>query len=497
MALPETSLLPLDDWNKGSSLWIRNGGLRSCALAAGLLCLAAFNHEQPVPQIHQLEIADCDDVDFGPDEDLFLACHSPQDRLPINVLGSKAVPDEMDAYVLRLNPHTGNLVFATRFGGNSFDAALRIKVDKQGYAYATGLTRSPDFPVTRDAAQQSLGGKSDAFLVKIAPGGEIVYATLIGGTGEDLGNALDLDKSGNVYVGGTTSSGDFPGQSTKRLTTEDDAFVCRIESVKHGISCRVFGGNKSEMLTGIVLDRAEGLYATGWTKSANFPTKHSLQKVLGGRSDSFLTRLALPSLEITHSTFFGGAGEDTGWGIAVDRTGNPFVAGTTDSTNLPGTTGSYQSRNHGKKDIFLASIHIRRHRRVRTTYLGGSKDDESAYEGGDIKVDRNGNVWVAGITYSEDLPTRNASQAQFGGGNGDGFVVVFDPNLKRLCFGSYFGDSGRNLLEGLAISPSGLVALTGVSFSEAPSAFCIPIGQSNLYAGTNLFLVQTEDVCSR
>ena len=478
-------------------MWIRNGGLHCCALAAGLLSLVAFGHERLVPQIHQLEIADCDDVAFGPDEDVFLACHSPEDHLPINVRGAKAVPDEMDAYVLRLNPHSGKLVFATRFGGNSYDAALRIKVDKQGYAYATGLTKSPDFPVTRDAAQQNLGGKSDVFLVKIAPGGEIVYATLIGGVGEDLGNALDLDESGNVYVGGTTSSGDFPGQRTNKLTTEDDAFVCRIEPVKQGVSCRVFGGGNGEMLTGIALDGAEGLYATGWTKSADFPTKHPLQKVLGGRSDSFLTRLALPSLEITHSTFFGGAGEDTGWGIAVDRSGNPVVAGTTDSTDLPGTTGSYQPRSHGKKDAFLASIHIRQHRQVRTTYLGGSKDDESAYDGGDIKVDRNGNVWVAGITYSEDLPTLNASQAQFGGGNGDGFVFVFDPNLKRLCFGSYFGDSRRNLLEGLAIAPSGLVAVTGVSFTEVPTALHIQIGQSNIYAGTNLFMLQGEGVCSR
>ena len=478
-------------------MWIRNGGLRFCALAAGLLSFAAFGHERVLPQNYHMEIADCDDVAFGPDEDVFLACHSPEDRLPINVRGAKAVPDEMDAYVLRLNPHTGKLVFATRFGGNSYDAALRIKVDKQGYAYATGLTKSLDFPVTRDAAQQNLGGKTDVFLVKIAPGGEIVYATLIGGVGEDLGNALDFDESGNVYVGGTTSSSDFPGQHTNKPTTEDDAFVCRVDPVKKGVSCRVFGGGNGEMLTGIALDGAEGLYATGWTKSADFPTKHPLQKVLGGRSETFLTRLALPSLEITHSTFFGGTGEDTGWGIAVDRSGNPVVAGTTDSTDLPGTTGSYQPRNHGKKDAFLSSIHIRQHRQVRTTYLGGSKEDESAYDGGDIKVDRNGNVWVAGITYSEDLPTRNASQAQFGGGNGDGFVAVFDPNLKRLCFGSYFGDSRRNLLEGLAIAPSGLVAVTGVSFTEAPTALHIQISQSNIYAGTNLFMFQGEGVCSQ
>src|SRR5262249_55578144 len=158
---------------------------------------------------------------------------SPQDRLAIPVRGEKAVPDEMDAYVLRLNPHTGKLVFATRFGGSSFDAALRIKVDKKGYAYATGLTKSPDFPVTRDATQSKLGGGSDAFLLRLAPSGEIMYATLIGGAGDEVGNGLDLDERGNVYLGGVTSSGDFPAQRTNRLTTEDDAFVCWIRPVEH------------------------------------------------------------------------------------------------------------------------------------------------------------------------------------------------------------------------------------------------------------------------
>jgi hypothetical protein len=444
--------------------------------------------EIPAPQIHRLEIADCDDAAFGPEQDLYLACHSPYDRLPVDVRGPKTVPDEMDAYVLRLNQRTGKLVFATRFGGGSHDAALRVKVDGQGYAYATGVTKSRDFPVTGNALRPKSGDGSDAFLVRIAPGGEIVYARVIGGAGDDLGNGLDLDEQGNVYLGGVTSSRDFPGSPSDRPATGDDAFVCWMRPPGDASSCRVFGGGKVEKLTGIALDGRGSIYAAGSTGSVDFPTRHPIQKQLGGRGDLFLTELTLPALEITFSTFFGGSGDDSGWGLALDASGDPVMAGITDSIDLPGTDASYQPGNRGKKDAFVASVGIRHGRAIRSTYFGGSNDDESGYDGGSIKVDRHGNVWIAGITYSGDLPVRNAGQSRFGGGNGDGFVAAFSPDLKKLCFATYFGDNERNLLEGLAISASGLVAATGVSFAEAPSAFHLPFGQMN--AGANILLIQ-------
>jgi hypothetical protein len=186
-------------------------------------------------------------------------------------------------------------------------------------------------------------------------------------------------------------------------------------------------------------------------------------------------------MTMTFSTTFGGSGEDSGWGVAVDRHGNPVVAGITDS-------------NHGKKDAFVASFEFRRGRGIRATYFGGAGDDESGYDGGNIKVDRDGNVWLVGITYSSDLPTRNASQPGYGGGNGDGFIAAFDANLKRLCFATYFGDKERNLLEGIAVSPTGLIAATGVSFADAPAPSLVQFG--NLFVGHHVALLSGSRVCA-
>src|ERR1700730_3505270 len=79
-----------------------------------------------------LGVADCDGVAIGSNGDAYLACHSPYDRLPIGVKPSKQTGENFDAYVLRLNPQTGKLIYATRIGGSDYDEASRIKVDQHG-----------------------------------------------------------------------------------------------------------------------------------------------------------------------------------------------------------------------------------------------------------------------------------------------------------------------------------------------------------------------------
>src|SRR5271156_871294 len=95
-----------------------------------------------------LGVADCDGVTAWRG-DAFLACHSPESRLPADVMVAKPVPNVMSAYVIRLNLKAGKLIYATRIGGNGFTGAFRIKVDQQGFAYVVGFTKARDFPTTR------------------------------------------------------------------------------------------------------------------------------------------------------------------------------------------------------------------------------------------------------------------------------------------------------------------------------------------------------------
>ncbi|MFN7918867.1 MAG: SBBP repeat-containing protein [Bryobacteraceae bacterium] len=411
-----------------------------------------------------LGLADCDSAAYGPQNDIFLACHSPGDQLEVTsqpplTPAQQAAKERMDGYVLRFRPSTGKVLWATRIGGSDLDLLIRIAVDRRGFAYAAGFTKSADFPVTTDALQSRLAGKMDACFVKLTADGRVLYSTLLGGSGDDQGDALAIDASGTVYLGGTTWSPDFPGQSA-RAAAKGDAWVAALDLAGR-IRSTVFGGSGEEKLTGIALDGRGALFATGFTPSPDFPTAGALQPQLRGPSDAFLTRLAIPSLEITYSTYYGGPGEDSAWGVTIDGSGHPIIAG---------RTGGFERALPGS-DAFVATFGGPELKTVRVATFGGSGMDSAGYDGQNVAIDRWGNVWFVGETHSPDLPVRNAFQPKFGGGDGDGFLAALSPDLNRVCFASYFGGPGREVLEGVAISRAGQIFATAVAFgANAPNS---------------------------
>ena len=378
-------------------------------------------------------LADCDDVVQAPSGDLFLACHSPSDRFRVPVVGQKTVNDEMDGYVIRLRKATYEIVYVTRMGGSSYDSASRVAVDGQGNAWVVGVTKSADFVVTSDAWQKSYGGEGDAFLMKLGPEGQVLFSTFAGGPKNDFGNAIALN-GGDPIIGGTSDSDGFVQRGPSRRVT--------------------FGGSGEEKLTGMTFHKGK-LYATGYTKSTDW-------KKLRGGSDAFVVRLDAGTLAVETAEYFGGSGNDSAWGIAVDRRGRVFLAGQTDSTDLPGAGRGHQKTNRGGVDAFVARMG------GPTTYFGGSGKDEAGYDGQNIAVDPNGDVWIAGMTYSADLPAKG----RYGGGEGDGFIVKFSSSLRRVLFASYAGGPERELGEGIAIVPGGAV-MTMVRFGEKEG---IPVG---------------------
>jgi hypothetical protein len=146
--------------------------------------------------------------------------------------------------------------------------------------------------------------------------------------------------------------------------------------------------------------------------------------------------------------------------------GNPVVAGITNSTDLPAGSNAFQRTVRGGLDAFVAKFEGQRYGSVTLTYFGGTKNDSSGYDGDDIKVDPSGNVWLVGLTASADLPARHATQSAYGGGDSDGFIAVFSPNIEKLCYAAYLGGSNRDLLEGIDVSSSGEVLITGLTFSK-------------------------------
>src|SRR5262249_6881830 len=159
-----------------------------------------------------------------------------------------------------------------------------IAVDQDGDAYVTGGTSSPDFP-TLNAIQPTLGGSGrasrNAYVVEIAPGGSaLLYSTYLGGRGFDYGTKIAVDQYAQIFVTGSTTSPDFPTLNAiqPRLAGQD-AFVTSLRP-GGGLLFTYLGGSDIDFGTGIAVDQYDGVYVTGSTYSANFPTVNAFQPTL-------------------------------------------------------------------------------------------------------------------------------------------------------------------------------------------------------------------------
>src|SRR5438128_982013 len=184
------------------------------------------------------------------------------------------------------------------------------------------------------------------------------------------------------------------------------------------------GGTGFDEGFGIAVDSLGQAYVTGVSASLDFPmTAGAFQpRFAGGSRDAFVTKLNPTGAALAYSTYLGGTGDENGFGIAVDATGNAYVTGLTNSNlDFPTTAGAFQrSSAGGISDAFVTKLNAAGAALVYSTYLGGTSDDF----GLGIAVDNFGNAYVTGFTGSLDFPTLGAFQSTSGDG-GDAFVAKF------------------------------------------------------------------------
>ena len=254
--------------------------------------------------------------------------------------GTTGSANDSEAFLAKLNPTGSALVYSTFLGGSSADFGYGVAIDSSQNAYVTGSTASTDF-LTANPYQPAAGGNSDAFVAKVnSSGSALLYSTYLGGSGFESAYAIAADGTGNAYVTGTTSSSNFPTMNGFQ-TTKGEAFT-----------------------------------------SDAFATKFNSDGTLG------------------YSTYLGGNNTDTGYGVAVDSSGNAYITGLTTSSNFP-TANPIQSTNGGSAgDAFVTKLSNLGSALIYSTYLGGSNIDA----GRGIAVDSGGNAYVTGYTSSAEFP---------------------------------------------------------------------------------------------
>lgn len=389
------------------------------------------------------------------------------------------------------------LAYSTYLGGTSNDYGTGIAVDGAGSAYVTGYTNSTSFPITSGSFQTTCSGGCsgttvDALVTKLDPTGSfLVYSTYLGGAGNDYGNGIIVDGSGNAYIVGQTFSANFPTTAGAFQTScgtgsclAGDAFVTKLNPSGSALVYSTYLGGKSlNQGNGIALDAAGDAYVTGYTESTDFPTTRGALKTTCACSkfaDVFVTELNPSGSTLVYSTYLGGSKQDVAYGIALDPSNNAYVAGFTQSTDFPTSPGAFQKISGAMITGFVSALNSTGSALIYSTYLGGNTTGTTPCETcvTSIAVDSTGNAVVTGLTAESNFPTTpGAYQTVFkSGSNGhDAFITKLNPGGTAAIFSTYLGGSKDDGVTGVAYDSAGNVWLRGntasTDFPVTPGAF--------------------------
>ncbi len=352
-----------------------------------------------------------------------------------------------NAFIAKLNSAGTARTYLAIIGGSGEDIGFGVAVDGVGNAYVTGTSDSLDFPIANPIQGTFGGGIQDAFVAKLNPSGSaLVYSTYLGGSGSDTAFGIAVDPAGSAYITGSTDSPELASLGNT------DAFVTKLNP--QGSQREYFailGGSGDDTGFDIAVNSAGEAHVVGATDSTNFTTANAFQPNFGGSQDAFLAKLNSTGSALIYSTYFGGSGNDSGFGIAVDATGNAYITGSTDSPELTSLGG---------RDAFAAKFSPAGDQRLYLSVVGGAGDDA----GFGIAADSSGNAYITGSTTSPNFTTANALQAVMGGAQ-DCFVAKLNSAGASLTYSTYMGGSSSQAGFSIAVDSSANAYVTGFTSS--------------------------------
>ncbi|HTW63888.1 MAG TPA: hypothetical protein VME17_04690 [Bryobacteraceae bacterium] len=369
------------------------------------------------------------------------------------------------------------LIVAQYFSGSYSDIAMGMGHDSNGLIYIGGVTESTDFPLEGSSLQTANGGGADVFLAVINPslpaGSQFIYSTYIGGTDDETFGGMEVGPKGDVYMTGSTDSGNFPLENEPQTaiagtTGLPDAFVLWLDPTQTLKFSTFFGGSNLDSGEAIVVDPTGRLWVAGDTQSTDLPNTGGFQGSLIGTQNMFIAGFD-PSKTGTateiYSIYLGGTHWEDAYGIALAPDGTLWIAGGTYSPDIwiQGNPGVYQGVYGGDGDGYFAHIDPTKgaNALLYASFIGGTGIEEAT----SMVLDPSGHIILSGYTLSTNFPvTSSAFQTKYGGDT-DAFIAIVDPVKSQLVYSTYFGGTGPDAAFDMKQDSSGILYVSGYTES--------------------------------
>jgi Beta-propeller repeat len=372
--------------------------------------------------------------------------------------------------------------FVTYLGGNNFEQARDVVVDREGNVIVVGGTQSPNFVTTAGAYDTTFdnsgtgmlgsGGPMDVFVTKFSPTGAIVWSTFVGGPSYDRAYGVEVDAAGDIYIAGRAGAG-FPttngvlqptfagDMNTNGLYGPQDGFIAKLS--KDGSTLlwsTYFGGDDRDFIRDLDIDGSAIYVGVGeLTRPHPHVTSGAFDTTLGAQYEQLVAKVALDGTSVLWGSYFGGSGQDGVPTVRAGSDGSLFLISSTTSTNLPTTAGAMQMNNAGGEDFFVAKFAANGASLVYCTYLGGNGNDSHETHHG--VVNAQGEVIVGFYSTSTNFATTANAIKGTSTGGADAIVARISANGSTLLAGTYIGGNGGEDVQGLAVDASGRIYVGG------------------------------------
>lgn len=298
------------------------------------------------------------------------------------------------------------------------------------------------------------------------------YSTLFGGSGNDYARGIARDADSNLILTGYLSSPDFPLENPLDSTysgvaPEDyDIFVTKLTGSGDSVifSTYLGGSGGDNRALAVAVDGSGDIYIAGMTNSTDFPTVTPYQASNLGVIDGFVSKLSSDGSTLMYSTYLGGSDSDYVTSLAVDGAGSAYVTGGTGSSDLNLSGTQLDATLDGLADAFVIKLNASGDGMIYGTYLGGN-DEEIGYG---IDLDDANRAYLVGRTRSTDFPTVNAYDTDYNSGTdyGDVFLTRINDDGASLSYSTYFGGVKDEVGLAVTVDANSRAYITGFTKSS-------------------------------